>query len=402
MERVERTRKKDMREYTYVLTRKKRRTQTIFHMQYNAVLVTEIIIKSQSFVTLHMDKEHFRFYIRVRTALQIQPTAIHNELHTVFGDQAPPLRTVQRWSKWFREGREEVEDEERSGRPVTETTPENIDQVRHLIDDDPYLTVDEIEEQTGLSHGTVQRIISDHLQLRKITARYVPKHLTNSQKAERVRICEENLSKFKQGVWRLSDVVTGDESWFYHKQIGRKSSNAAWVAHGGTPPTVVRRSRFAPRSLLCIFFKSTGPVLVHRVERGQTIDHEYYINNCLQPVLEEIKKQRPSQGLHMIKLHHDNGKPHAHKDVVSYLESEDVTIMPHPPNSPDLAPCDFWLFDLIKQNLDDQDNAESLYEAVVKFMKSLKKEEYKKTFDKWIERMELCVNHQGEYFEHLL
>ena len=69
-----------------------------------------------------------------------------------------------------------------------ETTPENIDQVRGLIDNDPYLTVDEIEEQTGLSHGTVQRIISDHLQLRKITARYVPKHLTNSQKAERLRI----------------------------------------------------------------------------------------------------------------------------------------------------------------------------------------------------------------------
>ena len=92
----------------------------------------------------------------MRTALNIQPIVIYNELHTVFGDQAPLLRTVQRWSKAFCEDREEVEDEERSGRPVTETTPENIDQVRGLIDNDPYLTVDEIEEQTGLSHGTVQ------------------------------------------------------------------------------------------------------------------------------------------------------------------------------------------------------------------------------------------------------
>jgi hypothetical protein len=45
---------------------------------------------------------------------------------------------------------------------------------------------------------------------------------------------------------------------------------------------------------------------------------------------------------------------------------------------PSLAPCDFWLFDLIKRNLDDQDDSESLYEAVIKFMMSLKKEEYKK------------------------
>ena len=88
--------------------------------------------------------------------------------------------------------------------------------------------------------------------------------------------------------------------------------------------------------------------------------------------------------------------------MVNYLESEGVTVIPHPPNSPDLAPCDFWLFDLIKQNLDDQDDSDSLYESVTKFMKSLKKEEYKKTFDKWTERMELCISSQGDYFEHLL
>jgi len=129
----------------------------------------------------------------------------------------PPLRTVQRWSKWFREGWEEVEDEDRPGRPITETTSENIEQVRDLINDDPYVTIDELEVQSGLSHGTVQRIVSDHLQLKKITVHYVAKHLTNSQKAKRVQICKENLLKFEQGVWKLCDVVTGDESWFYHK-----------------------------------------------------------------------------------------------------------------------------------------------------------------------------------------
>ncbi|CAF5161028.1 unnamed protein product, partial [Rotaria sp. Silwood1] len=125
---------------------------------------------------------------------------------------------------------------------------------------------------------------------------------------------------------------------------------------------------------------STGPVLIHSVKRGQTIDHQYYINNCLRPVINEIRKQRPSLGIQSIKLQHDNGRPHMHEDVVNFLQSEGVTIMPHPPNSPELAPCDFWLFDLIKQHLDDQDDSESLHEAVIKFMKSLAKEEYKKNF----------------------
>ncbi|CAF1480766.1 unnamed protein product [Rotaria sordida] len=225
-----------------------------------------------------MEKEYFRFYIKVRTVLHIEPIAIHNELHTVLGDEAPRLRTVQRWSKW----------------PITETTPENIRQVHNLINDDPYVTVDELKAQSNLSHGIIQRIISNHLQLKKVTARYVPKHSTNFQKAERVRLCQENLLKFEQGVWRLCDVVTGNESWFYYKQICQKSSNAAWVARGDPSPAVVQCSHFAPKTLLCIFFKSTDPVLIHSVKRGQIIDHQYYINNCLRPVINEIGKQRPA------------------------------------------------------------------------------------------------------------
>ena len=61
-----------------------------------------------------MSKENFRFYVKVRTALNLQARVIYEELHSVFGNEAPPLRTVERWSKWFREGREEVEDEARS------------------------------------------------------------------------------------------------------------------------------------------------------------------------------------------------------------------------------------------------------------------------------------------------
>ncbi|CAF2916514.1 unnamed protein product, partial [Rotaria sp. Silwood2] len=37
--------------------------------------------------------------------------------------------------------------------------------------------------------------------------------------------------------------------------------------------------------------------------------------------------------------------------------------MPRPSHSPDLAPWDFWLFDLIKQNIDDQNDAESVHDA---------------------------------------
>ncbi|CAF4276691.1 unnamed protein product [Rotaria magnacalcarata] len=82
---------------------------------------------------------------------------------------------------------------------------------------------------------------------------------------------------------------------------------------------------------------TTGSVLIRHVERGQTIDHDYYINNCLQPLVNEIKKQRPSSGTHAIKIHHDNARPHVHKDVSAYLELQGIMKMLQPSNSPNLA-----------------------------------------------------------------
>ena len=92
------------------------------------------------------------------------------------------------------------------------------------------------------------------------------------------------------------------------------------------------------------------------VDRGDTIDHRYYIDNCVELLFEEIRTQRLTSDTHTIK-HHNNAGPHMHKGIVNYLESEGITIIRQPVNSPDLAPCDFWLFTLIKQNLSNPDDS---------------------------------------------
>ncbi|CAF1444507.1 unnamed protein product [Rotaria sordida] len=75
-----------------------------------------------------MDKENFHFCIKERTALNIQAKDIHEELCFACGDETPSLKTIEEWSKWFRESREEAEDEVRPDRLVIETTSENIEQ----------------------------------------------------------------------------------------------------------------------------------------------------------------------------------------------------------------------------------------------------------------------------------
>ena len=98
-----------------------------------------------------MDNEYNRYYIKIRTILGINPKTIHEELATALGPQAPSYPTVAEWAKRFREGREDVNDDPRSGRPVSELTDENIELVRQVINDDPHSTYDDIVAETSLS-----------------------------------------------------------------------------------------------------------------------------------------------------------------------------------------------------------------------------------------------------------
>ena len=195
--------------------------------------------------------------------------------------------------------------------------------------------------------------------------------MTEQNRIIRVQYCKENLAYYRDGPGRFSEIITGDETWFYYRNIGRKASNASWVAEGETPKTVVRRSQFERKTMFIIFFRSNGMVHVDAVPRGETIDANYYIQNGLTPAFKELEKQRKQYGTKNIKLLHDNAKCHANEKVYNFLEKHGVKLIKHPPYSPDLAPCDFWLFDFIKRNLESYEDEESLLSAVTAILRNI-------------------------------
>ena len=105
-----------------------------------------------------------------------------------------------------------MEDDYRSGAPITAYTIANIERVRKIINENPHSTYVEIEEQTFLHPPTIKVILNDSLGLRRITSRWVPHLLSDANRKERVDSCLENLAMFSSGKWRLGDAVTGDEA----------------------------------------------------------------------------------------------------------------------------------------------------------------------------------------------
>ena len=346
-----------------------------------------------------------RTYIKARTALGKSPLNIHCELKKIHGQASLSYSTVARWCALYRAGRESLEDDPRSGRPVTQTNKANIQLVEKLIQEDRHITYDDLQRETGISRGTLATIIREHLKYKKLVSRWVPPNLTPENKEKRLEFAKAVLDKFKTGQWRLDQILTGDECLIYHRALKKRLSSRAWRRHGEKPQTLVKRGQFEKSTMFVIFFRSAGPVLVHYVERGKSIDHQYYINNCLSPMFASLRRQRPSSGTKGLKILHDNATPHNHESTVTFIQSQGIQIIDHPPYSPDLAPCDFWLFGLIKQKLAEEEqpkDVKSLAKLVTKILNQIPRSEYIKTFRKYIERLEYCVEVEGDYFEHKL
>ena len=72
-----------------------------------------------------------------------------------------------------------------------------------------------------------------------------------------------------------------------------------------------------------------------RARGSQSIDHNYYIENCLKPVVKQIWKQRASTGTEGMKLIEDNARAHVYSHIIAYFTEEDMNIMSHPPCSSD-------------------------------------------------------------------
>ena len=83
------------------------------------------------------------------------------------------------------------------------------------------------------------------------------------------------------------------------------------------------------------------------------------------------------------------------------LEEQGITLLPHPPYSPDLAPCDFWLFPKIKGAIAGKlfHRIQDLAKAVNSELRRILASEYHDCFMKWRRRMERCIEAGGEYFE---
>ena len=152
-----------------------------------------------------------------------------------------------------------------------------------------------------------------------------------------------------------------------------------------------------------IFFDSKGPVLQIPVPKGSSVTGKFYRESVLTQLVDFYQKRRLCTSVCGIKLLHDNAPAHKSATVQEHLKESELDVLDHPPYSPDLPPCDFWLFPRLKEMLAGHrfESRCGIGSAVYQCLQHIPKKDYQVAFRKWVDWCKMCVEADEAYFEGL-
>ncbi|GFG38600.1 hypothetical protein Cfor_01647 [Coptotermes formosanus] len=100
-------------------------------------------------------------------------------------------------------------------------------------------------------------------------------------------------------------------------------------------------------------------------------------------------------------LLHDNAPVHRPVAVQEFLARKQVCVLNHPPYSPDLSPCDYFLFPKMKLPLKGRlfEDVQDIQGAVTSSLRAILQEDVQRSFQSLLDRATRYIDAEGMYFE---
>ena len=154
---------------------------------------------------LNIEKIGDRYVIQYFHLKGISPTNIKAELYSTLGESAPQFIPIMYWVVEFKCGPTSCQDEHRSGRPNKMTMTDMVKKIHKMVLDDRRLKICKLADMVGISKSTVHRILTENLDIRRLSARWVPRLLTMEQKQRCEDVSIECLAMFhsNKGLYKI-------------------------------------------------------------------------------------------------------------------------------------------------------------------------------------------------------
>ena len=338
-------------------------------------------------------KEYYRFFIVTMQRNGYEPKPIYDMLTTAWGDKAPSLATVYRN---FQSDSSTFEDQARSGRPSTSTTPEKANAAKAMIQEDRHMTVDEIAEGLDISHGSAYNILSDILHLRHVCSVWIPHNLDDRQKASQMMAAQEWLYKLQN--MDMSTVISVDEKWFYLRSVGSRLTNKVWISHDEKRPQIARRFQSDVKVLVIMAVSYGGHIYYELLNQGETINSGRYIT-FLQNMHNCFSHKRSSLGWRSSTIIHDNARPHISHETTTFFNKKHASILHQPAYSPDFNLLDRWVFSMLEKKRQRRNfqNRDDLKEFLQSILDNIPKTAFISQGDHLLADLNAVVLASGEY-----
>jgi len=142
-----------------------------------------------------------------------------------------------------------------------------------------------------------------------------------------------------------------DEAWLYHIDPETKQQSVEWRHSSSPHPKKFRVQKSAGKFLALVFWDQDGILLIDYLQKGQTINAEYYSSLLVQlkDILKEIRRGKFTKGVLFL---HDNVPAHRALATQKKLANLGFQCLDHPPYSLDLAPADYHLSPGLKKRFE--------------------------------------------------
>jgi len=144
-------------------------------------------------------------------------------------------------------------------------------------------TIREVAEEVKIAFGMCQKILTEDLQMSRVTAKFVPCLLMAQHKDSRVSVCTDLCEQAQNVSNCVSSVITGDKCWVYGYDPETKQLSFQWNTALSPQPRKARQVKSNVKTMLIVFFDIDRLVHHEYVPRGQMVNKEFYktILQCL-------------------------------------------------------------------------------------------------------------------------
>ena len=305
--------------------------------------------------------------------------------------------TVNRWVKMYRESGK-ISFKTPSGRKRTIRTKKLVQQVKkYLVKDKRKKSVRKIAKSLNVSRTTIQRVVKSDLGYKSYIKRVSPK-LTEMQKQKRHSFgiwARKNITKKIARKIMFSDEKKFDIDGAYNRQNDRIYAPNRQQADeiGG-----VHQKRKFPQSVMVwlgvCFNGVTSPFII---EKG-TINHKIYIDKILSIALKDGQKLMGNEFI----FQQDGAPAHQHHQTQAWCKDHFWDFWPKsrwPPNSPDLNPLDYSIWDEICAHMDWSkiNDKKSLTRQIKIGVKKIRAEVLHRSIDSWTKRIYRMLKNKCDY-----